>query len=369
MPSNNKSQTLLIVDDTPDNITVLGALLCPFYHIKIANNGSKALKLAINPPVPDLILLDIMMPEMDGFEVIKRLKADVITKNIPVIFLTALTSADNESQGLRLGAVDYIYKPINPEITLTRIKNHLELKQAREILDDQNKWLTIEIAKAIEHNKIIKKTAIRALANVAESKDNETGNHILRTQNYINELARELAKTEKYKHQLTEEYIELITEAAPLHDIGKVGIPDEILHKPSKLNAEEWVTMKTHAEIGAKAIWNAIKDIEDKLAVKFFEIAIDIAGNHHEKWDGSGYPKQLKGEAIPLAARLMAVADVYDALINKRVYKPSFSDDETTKLIIDGSGTHFDPDIIESFKRIHPKFVEIKNLMHDEKTR
>ncbi len=358
--------TVLIVDDTPENIIVLGEILAPYYHIKIANNGNKALKLASNSPLPDIILLDIMMPDIDGFEVIQQLQNNELTKNIPVIFLTALTSSENESKGLQLGAVDYINKPINPEITLARIKNHLELKKAREILNDQNKWLKIKIAQEIEHNIIIKKTTIRALANVAESKDNETGNHILRTQNYVKELALELAKNDKYKNQLTEEYIELVTDAAPLHDIGKVGIPDEILHKPGKLTEEEWLTMKTHASIGANAIWNSIKDIQDKIAVNFLEVAIEIAGSHHEKWDGSGYPRGLKGTDIPLSARLMAVADVYDALINKRVYKPAFTDEYTTQYIIESSGTHFDPDIISAFKNIHHKFIDIKNKMSDE---
>ncbi|MFI3195411.1 MAG: two-component system response regulator [Methylococcaceae bacterium] len=342
-------KTILIVDDTPDNLAVLGELLMPYYKVRIANSGARALASAIIEPLPDLILLDIMMPGMDGYEVLKRLKETPDTREIPVIFITALDQTEDEKEGLALGAVDYISKPIRPPIILARIKGQLDIKEARDLLRDKNSWLENEVRRRIYQYQKVQDISMRALASLAETRDNETGNHILRTQGYVNVLAKELATLPEYSQSLTPALIEVYTKAAPLHDIGKVGIPDYVLHKPGKHTPEEWEIMKTHAKVGADAIWRAIQGEDDMEVVNFLCVAIDIAGNHHEKWDGSGYPNGLSGTYIPLSARLMALADVFDALISKRVYKPAFSMEKATEIILAGRGSHFDPDVVDAF--------------------
>lgn len=341
--------TILVVDDTPENITVLGELLKPFYSVRVCSNGKRALVSAAALPHPDLILLDVMMPDMDGYEVLTQLRFNPETRDIPVIFITALDSPEDESYGLDLGAADYITKPLRPAIVLARVKAQLELKQARDRLRDQNNWLEAEVARRMKQNQRIQDASMRALASLAETRDNETGNHILRTQAYVNVLANELAKSPQHAAALTPTMIDSYTKAAPLHDIGKVGIPDEILYKPGKFEPEEWAIMKSHARIGSDAIWRAIKKEEDQTELDFLHIAMDIANYHHEKWDGSGYPEGLKGKRIPLSARLMALADVFDALISKRVYKSAFDIDKAIEIIVDGKGRHFDPEIVDAF--------------------
>ena len=313
--------------------------------------GPKALAAAGTLPLPDLILLDIMMPGMDGYEVIKQLKKNPETSEIPVIFITALDSCEDEAKGLELGARDYISKPIRAPILLARVKGQLEIKAARDILRGQNHWLETEIQRRIGQYQKVQDISMRALACLAEARDNETGNHILRTQNYLQVLARELAGKDKYADILLAPVIDIYTKAAPLHDIGKVGIPDHVLYKPGKHTPQEWEIMKTHAQIGADAIRRAVGNEGDKEAIDFLYVAMDIAGCHHEKWDGSGYPKGLASDSIPLSARLMALADVFDALVSDRVYKPAYAMDVTVQIINDGSGTHFDPHIVDAFNR------------------
>lgn len=344
-----EKKTLLIVDDTPENITVLGEILKPYYWVRVASSGIRALAAAVSEPRPDLILLDVMMPEMDGYEVIKRLRGAPETADIPVIFVTALDSTEDEAHGLDLGAADYIAKPVRPAIVLARVRTQLELKEARDRMRDQNDWLEGEVKRRMQQNQLIQDVSMRALSSLAEARDNETGNHILRTQGYVNVLAKELAKLPKYQSVLTPEVINTITKAAPLHDIGKVGIPDEVLHKPGKHTSEQWEIMKTHAKIGADAIWRAIEKEEDKSGLDYLYVAMEIALSHHEKWDGSGYPEGLSGDSIPLSARLMALADVFDALISKRVYKPPFTEEKATEIILGGRGLHFDPDVVDAF--------------------
>ena len=346
-----EKETILIVDDTPDNLAILGELLMPYYQVRVANSGPKALTAACAAPLPDLILLDIMMPGMDGYEVIKHLKSNPETSEIPVIFITALDSCEEEAKGFDLGARDYISKPVRAPILLARVKGQLEIKAARDILRNQNNWLEAEIQRGIRQYQIVQDISMRALASLAEARDDETGNHILRTQNYLQILAEELANQSQYTDVLTQQTIAIYTKAAPLHDIGKVGIPDHVLYKPGKHTPEEWEIMKSHAQIGADAIRRAIGNEDDKKAVDFLYVAMDIAGYHHEKWDGSGYPKGLASNNIPLAARLMALADVFDALISHRVYKSAYPMDVTINIINDGNGTHFDPDIVDAFNR------------------
>lgn len=346
-----KKKTILIVDDTPDNLALLGELLMPYYQVRVANSGPKALIAACADPLPDLILLDIMMPGMDGYEVIKHLKENLVTSEIPVIFITALDSCEDETKGLELGARDYLSKPIRAPILLARVKGQLEIKVARDILRNQNTWLETEIQRRIGLYQKVQDISMRALASLAESRDNETGNHLLRTQKYLQVIAEDLAKNGKYAAILTPQVIDVYAKAAPLHDIGKVGIPDHVLYKPGKHTPQEWEIMKTHSQIGADAIQRAIGNEDDKEAIGFLYVAIDIAGCHHEKWDGSGYPKGLASDHIPLAARLMALADVFDALVSHRVYKPTYPMDVTVQIINESRGTHFDPDIVDAFNR------------------
>lgn len=354
-----EKETILIVDDTPDNLAILGELLMPYYQVRVANSGPKAIAAAGTMPLPDLILLDIMMPGMDGYEVIKHLKNNLVTSEIPVIFITALDTCEDEAKGFDLGARDYISKPVRAPILMARVKGQLEIKAARDILRNQNSWLESEIQRRIQQYQKVQDISMRALASLAEARDDETGNHILRTQNYLQVLAQELTNCSQYAGDFTGQTIEIYTKAAPLHDIGKVGIPDHVLYKAGRLTPEEWEIMKTHSQIGADAIRRAIGSEDDKEAVDFLYVAMDIAGFHHEKWDGSGYPKGLSSNRIPLAARLMALADVFDALISHRVYKPAYSMDVTVKIINEGRGTHFDPDIVDAFNRRVDDFWKI----------
>jgi putative two-component system response regulator len=357
-------QTILIVDDDPENLTVLGELLRGNYKVRAANSGERALRLAAQVPVPDLILLDIMMPQMTGYEVLERLRAGPETRDIPVIFTTAMSATEDEQRGLVLGAVDYITKPLRPAIVLARVHTHLELKQARDRLQRDNAWLEAEILRRMHENLVIQEITIRALARLAEIRDNETGNHILRTQEYVHALARRARLHPRFADQLDEHSISLIAKSAPLHDIGKVGIPDHILLKPGKLTADEWEIMKTHAKIGADAIDRAVADTQQP--VRFLSYAMQVARYHHERWDGSGYPDGLAGDAIPLAARLMAVADVFDALISRRVYKRPIAFTQVREMMSGERGKHFDPDLLDAFVEGFEEFCNIARQHPDE---
>ena len=348
---------ILIVDDVPENLSVLGELLQPTYRVRAANSGARALQIANSPPPPDLILLDVMMPGMDGYQVLRELRDNATTRDIPVIFVTAMDGTDDEEKGLDLGAVDYITKPIRPAIVLARVRAQLELKRARDILSDHNAYLEQEVARRMAENQLIQEVSIHALAHLAETRDPETGNHLRRTQEYVRTLARGLKHHPRFSHYLDERTIGQLAQSAPLHDIGKVGIPDHILLKPGKLTPDEWAIMKTHAEIGAEAIAQAIAD--SARPVEFLKIAQEIARGHHEKWDGSGYPRGLAGDGIPISARLMALADVFDALICARVYKPPMPYEEAYSIIVSGSGTHFDPDVVDAFIREFDTFKRI----------
>jgi len=350
-------QVVLIVDDTPDNITLLSALLKDNYRIKIATNGIKALHIAATSPAPDLILLDVMMPEMDGYETCRRLKENPMTADIPVIFLTAKSQVSDEEMGLKLGAVDYISKPISPPIVLARVATQLHLVRARNLLQDQNKHLESLVLDRTRKLAKMQDAIIMAMASLAETRDNETGNHIRRTQNYVAALARQLKHLPRFSVELTDENIELLYKSAPLHDIGKVGIPDNILLKPGKLTSEEFEVMKLHTNYGRETILSVERYLGE--SNEFLRFAREITYSHQEKWDGSGYPENLSGDAIPISARLMAVADVYDALISRRVYKPAFTHEEAIDIMRKGRGTHFDPEIFDGFLKITEEFRQI----------
>jgi putative two-component system response regulator len=339
--------TILLVDDSAENLSLLSDLLLPHYDVRAVNSGERALRAAAGTPRPDLILLDVMMPVMDGYEVLSRLGQNPLTADIPVIFVTALDSGVDEAHGLELGAVDYITKPLKPAITLARVKAHLDLKAARDWLVDRNSALEAEVSRRLAENVFVQNVTIRCLGHLAEIRDPETGNHLRRTQHYVQLLCDQLRGHPRFAAFLSDQNVDLLVRSAPLHDIGKVGIPDQILLKPGKLTAGEWAVMKTHSDIGSFAIAQVEADAERSVA--FLQCAKLIIRHHHERWDGGGYPDALAGDTIPIPARLMALADVFDALISRRPYKEPFPLDVAIRHILDGRGTHFDPDVTDAF--------------------
>ena len=358
--------TILVVDDAPENLTVLGELLQPQYRVRAATSGARALEIAAAEPYPDLILLDVMMPEMDGYEVLRRLRENEYTRDTPVIFITAMDATEDEERGLELGAVDYITKPLRPAIVAARVRTQLELKRARDWLSDQNQFLEAEVARRMTENQMIQDVSINALARLAETRDPETGNHILSTQEYVRVLGGQVQDHPGFSEFLSDHTVALLAKSAPLHDIGKVGIPDNILLKPGKLEPDEWKIMKTHAKLGSDAIERAEHDIAR--SVEFLSLAKDIAHWHHERWDGSGYPDGLAGDAIPISARLMALADVFDALINRRVYKEPVPFAQSRDIIVAERGRHFDPDVVDAFVAAIDEFEAIARRYTDRKS-
>ncbi|SFB87849.1 response regulator [Massilia yuzhufengensis] len=355
--------TILIVDDTPDNIMLLSRLLKDRYHTKVATNGTTALQVAAATPDLDLILLDVMMPGMDGYETCRQLKANPATADIPVIFLTAKNQIEDEAMGLSVGAVDYLGKPISPPILFARVSTHLTLRSARKQLQEHNQNLERLVQQRTAQLMMMQEAIILAMASMAETRDGGPGNHIRRTQHYMRALALKLRSHPRFAGKLPDENIELLYKSAPLHDIGKAGIPDHILQKQGKLDPEEFEVMKLHAAYGRDTIMLAEKHLGGTNS--FLMFAREIAHSHQEKWDGSGYPESLSGEDIPVSARLMAVADVYDALISRRVYKPPFSHAQSLEIMRQGRGSHFDPDVLEAFFAIEAEFARIAQEFRD----
>ncbi|MGI6247529.1 MAG: HD domain-containing phosphohydrolase [Pseudochelatococcus sp.] len=321
--------TLLLVDDETTNLQVLRHTLQDEYRLLFAKDGRKALDI-VHADRPDLILLDIMMPGLSGYEVCKALKRNECVASIPVIFVTALAEASSEQQGLEIGAVDYITKPFNPHIVRARVRTHLSLVQVEEVRATRLK-------------------IVRCLGAAVEFRDNETGFHVIRMSHY----ARTLALTAGYSESAAEELLH----AAPMHDVGKIGIPDMILQKPGKLTDDEYRVMQQHTVIGARIIGNHPSGLLRMAAV--------IALNHHEKWNGSGYPQGLAGEDIPHVARVVALADVFDALVSVRPYKAAWSVDEAVTLIRDESGKHFDPELVRAFLDCMPDILLIRERWAD----
>lgn len=315
---------LLLVDDEPTNLQVLRQILQDDYRLFFAKDGDKALEMAARER-PDLILLDVMMPGMTGYEVCTRLKQDEMTVATPVIFVTALADVDDEARGFEVGAVDYITKPVSPPIVRARVRTHLSLVRVDEL-----KQTRLQI--------------VQRLGLAAEYKDNETGLHVIRMSHYSRILALAAGFSELAADDLLN--------AAPMHDVGKIGIPDAILQKNGKLDEAEWVVMRSHAQIGAEIIGEHPSGL--------LQMARSIALTHHEKWDGSGYPNGLNGEEIPIAGRIVAIADVFDALTSVRPYKPAWSLEDTLALIQRESGKHFDPHLVELFLGQMPAILEIK---------
>jgi len=350
---------ILIVDDSTENVHILLNIFKDEFKVFIAMNGVDALRM-VHEVTPDIILLDIVMPRMDGYEVLTKLKEDESTANIPVLFITALTDTKDEQKGLEMGAEDYIIKPFQSALVKLRVKKHLELNTYRKHLSDVIAEKTAELEKVNRSKHLLQSVMIESLGTLAEYRDPETGGHIKRTQSYVKALARHLKNKGKFKDILTEDYINLLYMSAPLHDVGKVGVHDSILQKHGSLTDSEFEEIQRHTIYG----YNTLHKSEIKLGKNsFISLSMKIAHTHHEKWDGTGYPRGLKGDKIPLSGRLMALADVYDALISKRVYKPPFSHEKACDIIINGDGrtlpSHFDPDVLQAFIEIESVFRNI----------
>jgi len=335
-----KKPLILIVDDAPTNILILMEFLKDTYSVIAAKSGSQALLLADRDFPPDLILLDIMMPKMDGYETLTKLKENQRTAHIPVIFVTSLNEDSDQSRGLALGAVDFISKPFNPDIVKLRIQNQLVLKRHRDNLEEMVRERTREL----EETRL---EIIRYLGRAAEYRDNETGYHIIRMSQYAQLLAQKCGDIEA----------ELVLNAAPMHDIGKIGIPDKVLLKPGPLDPEEWNVMKNHCSIG--------HNILDSRSSELMRYAATAALSHHERWDGTGYPRALKEADIPLIGRIVTVADVFDALISHRPYKEPWKIETAYKYVVEKAGTQFDPRIIECFVSVFPEIVKIAEEYRD----
>ena len=348
-------KTIILVDDDATNLMAGSNALDDYYDVLTLNSGARLLKI-LEKTIPDLILLDVEMPEMNGYEVIKIIKSKEETADIPVIFLTAKSDGENELKGLSLGAIDYIIKPFSPPLLRKRIEVHLLVEAQKRELINFNNGLQ-EMVKAKTKSVVELQNAImKTMAELVECRDDVTGGHIGRTQSYFGTLIHALQKKGLYAEETASWDIELILQSAQLHDVGKIVIKDSVLNKPDRLTDEEFEKIKEHADFGEKVI-DKIKESTTEHA--FLDYAKTLIGTHHEKWDGSGYPRGLKGEKIPLLGRLMAIADVYDALVSSRPYKEAFTHDEAVNIILDSKGTHFDPVLTDLFFSVSDEF---KNL-------
>ncbi|MDH2432257.1 two-component system response regulator [Pokkaliibacter sp. MBI-7] len=335
--------TILVVDDNPENIDVLVGALGEGYQLRVALSAEKALQIAQRQPLPDIMLLDVMMPGMDGYELCRRLKQDPLTQRIPVMFITARNSSEDEVKGLEAGAVDFISKPINPRIVKARVAAQLALY-------DQQKSLSQLVQQRTSELQLAQQKIIQYLGKAAEYKDNETGMHVVRMSHYAYLLAHAIG--------MDEETAQLLKQAAPMHDIGKIGIADHILLKPGKLDATEWAEMQRHVQYG-------LEIMGDDDSHLLLTLAREIIAHHHEKWDGSGYPQGLRGEEISLAGRIVALADVFDALTSVRPYKPAWSDEDAIGFIRDQSGQHFEPRLVDAFVTLMPQILEVRSRYGD----
>ena len=354
---------ILVVDDNEMNRDVLTRRLKrQDYVVHTAVDGRDALEKLKQHDI-DLMLLDIMMPEMDGIEVLETVKADQLLRHIPVIMITALDEIHSVARCIEMGAEDYLPKPFNPVLLMARLSACLEKKHLHDREQQYTHDLESQIQEQIRKISESQLSTIFATSKLAESKDPETGAHLERMRMYCRILAEDLSKTDKYNSIISEGYIDCIYTASPLHDIGKVGVPDNILSKPGKLDSNEWDIMKTHTTIGG----DTLRAVDEKHPGNdFIRMGIEIADNHHEKWDGSGYPAGKKGEEIPLSARILALADVYDALTSSRCYKEAFTHDKSKSIIVEGKGQHFEPEIVEAFLRCEEKFIEVGKRYQDE---
>jgi putative two-component system response regulator len=345
-PATEKPATekpvIIVVDDSPESIDVIRGVLGDEYRVRAAISGGIALGLAEKSP-PDLILLDVMMPGMTGFEVCRRLKANPVTARVPVIFMTTLSDVGSEARGLELGAVDYITKPYVPSLVRSRVRTHVALHH-------QNRALEVLVGERTAEILSTRLEIIRRLGRAAEYRDNETGMHVLRMSH--------IARLVGLRVGMSEAEAEILLQAAPMHDVGKIGISDKILLKPGPLDEAEWEIMKRHTVIGAEILGDHSSEL--------MKIARTVALRHHERWDGGGYPGGLVGEAIPLAARIVAVADVFDALLSVRPYKGAWSVEQTVEQIRSQSGRHFDPKCATALLELLPECLEVRAQYRDE---
>lgn len=348
--------TIVIVDDTRANLQLLQDMLqARGYRVMAFPSGPLALKAAAKYP-PDLFLLDVRMPEMNGYEVCRRLKADPELRDIPVLFVSALNETSDKVRAFSSGGVDYVTKPFQAEEVHARVATHLRLRSMQQELEAHNLRLESLVREKVREISRSQLATIHALSELMETRDYETGAHTERTRTYCRMLALCAQEDSRYVQLADDLFIENIYQAAPLHDIGKFGIPDIILLKPGRLTREEFECMKSHTTIGAMTLKKAYNRHPRN---DFLRMGIAIARSHHEKWDGSGYPDGLAGESIPLSARIMAVADVYDALRSKRPYKEAFAHEECVNIIAGSSGTHFDPRLVQAFKDIEAEFARV----------
>ena len=353
----NSKATILIVDGSTDSLVQIEQLLQEHYHVKLASNGADALRVARQLPHPDLILLADELPDMDGYSLSHDIRSNFLTADIGLIFLCASNSPEDQRHAMREGADDVLAKPVVAEVLLARVGTHLKLRRAQAMLKDQHADFEQLVAKRTREVVGMQDAIVLAMAALAESRDQDTLSHIRRTQHYVAALARELRFKERFTAELTDENIGLIFKAAPLHDIGKVGVPESILLNTGRLSEAEFELMKKHTVYGRDAIDGVERTIGG--GNKFLRYAREITYSHQEKWDGSGYPQGLAGEAIPLAARMMALADVYDALISDRPYRPAFTHETAIELIRQGSGEHFDPEVVDAMLVVEEKFKAI----------
>ena len=352
----------MIIDDTPENLQILNAMLRrKGYGVSAFPQGPMALAAARRKS-PDLILLDINMPEMNGYEVCEAAKADPALKEIPIVFISALSDTDDKVRAFRCGGVDYITKPFQMEEVYARVDTHLQLHRSRQVMRQFNETLQARVEAQVEEINKSQLAMIFAMAKLSHTRDDDTGMHLERVQHLCRLLAAALAGRPAFAETITPGYIEAIFHASPLHDLGKVGIVDAILLKPGPLTREEFEIMKTHTTIGAETLASVHKQYPNNA---FVAMGIDIAHFHHEKWDGSGYPKGLAGTDIPLSARIMALVDVYEALRARRPYKAPFPHDKSKAILIEGRGKHFDPAIVDGFLDIAGDFDGVYSEMVD----
>ena len=354
--------SILIVDDVPANLQVLAGMLDgQGYVTRPVTSGKMALLAAQSDP-PDLVLLDITMPGMDGYEVCARMKANENLKDVPVIFISALHETLDKVKGFGVGAADYVTKPFQFEEVRARIATHLKLHALQTAIEEHNHRLSDLVQAQVREISESQMATIFAMAKLAESRDSGTGRHLERVQMLCKLLAVKLGESPRDAATITPAYVENIFHGAPLHDIGKVAIQDSILLKESKLTPQEFEVMKSHTTVGAATLETVRQHYPGN---DFLTLGIAIARSHHETWTGSGYPDGLEGEAIPLAARIMAVADVYDALRSNRCYKPALPHNEACRQILAVGGTHFDPVLVASFQELQPEFEEAWRDMED----
>lgn len=360
--NSHEKPLILCVDDEPVNLKILVDLLSDRFNTRIATNGEKALAI-VEQQQPDLILLDVMMPVMDGFETCQHIREKLDKQDLPILFITAKNQPQDEEHALKIGGNDFISKPINPGVLQARIDTQLKLKYAQQNIRRRAETLEQEVNQRLSEINRLQDSTVYVMTSLAEFRDECTGNHIRRTQYYVQALANALAGNPEFTSRLDDKKIEVITKSAPLHDIGKIAIPDDILLKPGKLTAEEFTVMKTHAEKGYKILQEAANSMGEKGL--FLKVAQEIAFYHHEKWDGSGYPNSIAGEEIPLPARIMAVADVYDALTSDRPYKKAFTQDKALEIMFESIGSHFQPVILETFATLKTQLKEIAEAHPD----